>query len=110
MQAPYDNLHEDLQRRRMHEVVAARLTFVLCYLAPGTELPESSYILHSWHNQTLWQVFDPSKFSKEDADALCAEAQENQSKQSDAAQASPVPFRIVGVNEVEVHDAEGACD
>jgi len=94
----------------MHEVVEARLTFALCWVAPGTELTDSSYILHSWHNQTLWQVYDAAKFSKEDADALCSEAQENQSKQSDAAQASPVPFRIVGDNEVEVHDAEGAFD
>ena len=94
----------------MNEVVEARLTFALCYLAPVSELPESWYILHFWHNQTLWQVYDASKFSKEDADALCAKEQENQSKQSDEAQASPVPFGIVGVNEVEVHDAEGACD
>jgi len=94
----------------MHEVVEARLTFALCWLAPGTELPSSTYILHWWRNETLWQVFDAAKFSKEDADALCSEAQENQSNESNAGQASPVPFRIVGVNEVEVHDAEGAFD
>jgi len=98
----------------MNEVVETRLIFALCWLAPGTELPDPCYILHLWHNQSLWQVFNASKFSTEDADALCAQTEENQSKQSskqfDEAQASPVPFRIVGVNEVEVHDAEGAFD
>jgi len=97
----------------MHEVVQARLTFALSWLQPDTELPDSCYILRLWKNETLWQVFDATKFSKFSANALCAEAQENihdQSKQSHDAQASPVPFRIVEHNEVELNEEEGAFD
>jgi hypothetical protein len=74
----------------MQELVEARLSFALCSFSPLTDLPSVWYIQHLWQIQARCNVFDAVSFSKEEEDALLAQAEKNQSFPGDYGQASAV--------------------
>ncbi len=94
----------------MQELVEARLSFALCSFSPLSDLPSVFFIQHLWQVQARFHVFDTMSFSKEEADALLAEAEQNKSSAGDQAQASAVQPReaILGDDALALNAEQGA--
>jgi len=94
----------------MQELVEARLSFALCSFSPLTDLPSVWFIQHLWQIQARCNVFDAESFSREEADALLAQAEKNQSFQVGHAQASSVQTRdaILADDPLAVNAEQGA--
>ncbi len=94
----------------MQELVEARLSFALCSFSPLTDLPNVWFIQHLWQIQVRCNVFDAVSFSKEEADALLAQAEKNQSFQVGYAKVSAVQTRdtILADDPLAVNAEQGA--
>ncbi len=94
----------------MQELVEARLSFALCSFSPLSDLPSVFFIQHLWQVQARFHVFDTVSFSKEEADALLAEAEQNKGFSGDKAQASAVQPReaIFGDDALALDAEQGA--